>query len=58
MSYSSERPATALAESLGGKSDMIYRWHRKYTPDGEKPQLAQQQDELIRKYETGPSAVI
>jgi len=25
---------------------MIYRWRKKYMPDGEKTQLAQQQDEL------------
>jgi transposase len=25
---------------------MIYRWRQKYTPEGEKTQLAQQQDEL------------
>ena len=25
---------------------MIYRWWQKYTPDGDKTQLAQQQDEL------------
>jgi transposase len=46
MSYSSERPVTAVADSLGITSNMIYRWRRKYTPDGEKTQLAQQQDEL------------
>ncbi len=36
MSYSSERPVTAVAESLGITSNMIYRWRQKYTPDGEK----------------------
>lgn len=46
MSYSSERPVTAVAESLGVTSNMIYRWRQKYTPDGDKTQLAQQQDEL------------
>ena len=46
MSYSSERPVTAVAESLGVTSNMIYRWRKKYTPEGEKTQLAQQQDEL------------
>ena len=46
MSYSSERPVMAVAESLGVTSNMIYRWRKKYTPDGEKTQLAQQQDEL------------
>jgi transposase len=46
LSYSSERPVTAVAESLGVTSNMIYRWRQKYTPEGEKTQLAQQQDEL------------
>lgn len=46
MSYSSERPVAVVAESLGVTSNMIYRWRKKYTPDGEKTQLAQQQDEL------------
>mgnify|MGYP000977352578 FL=1 len=46
MSYSSERPVTAVAESLGVTANMIYRWRKKYTPDGDKTQLAQQQDEL------------
>lgn len=46
MSYSSERPVTAAAESLGVTSNMIYGWWKRYTPDDEKTQLAQQQDEL------------
>ena len=46
MSYSSERPVTAVVESLGVTTNMIYRWRKKYTPDGDKTQLAQQQDEL------------
>ena len=46
MSYSSERPVTAVVESLGVMSNMINRWRKKYTPDGEMTQLAQQQDEL------------
>jgi transposase len=46
MSYSSERTVTAVAESLGVTSNMIYRWRKKYTPEGEKTHLAQQQDEL------------
>jgi hypothetical protein len=32
MSHSSECPVTAVAESLGTTSDMIYRWRKKYTP--------------------------
>ena len=46
MSYSSERTVTEVADSLGITTNMIYRWRHKYTPDGEKTQLAQQQDEM------------
>ena len=46
LSYSSERTVTAVAESLGITSNMIYRWRKKYTPDGDKTQTAQQQEEL------------
>jgi transposase len=46
MSYSSERSVAAVAASLGVTSNMIYRWRKKYTPDGDKTQLAEQQDEL------------
>ena len=48
MSYSSERPVTEVATSLGITTNMIYRWRQKYTPDGDKTQLAQQQDELSK----------
>jgi len=46
MSYSSERPVKSVAESLGVTSNMIYRWRKEYTPDGDRTQMAQQQDEL------------
>ena len=46
MSYSSERSVAAVAASLGVTSNMIYRWRKKYTPDSDKTQLAEQQDEL------------
>ena len=46
MSYSSERTVAEVSESLGVTSNMIYRWRKKYTPDGDKTQTAQQQEEL------------
>lgn len=46
MSFSSERLVTAVAESLGVTSNMIYRWRKKYMPNGDKTQLAEQQDEF------------
>lgn len=48
MSYSSENTVAAIAESLGVTSNMIYRWRKKYTPNGEKTQLAQKQEELSK----------
>lgn len=46
MSYSSERTVTEVAESLGITNNMIYRWRKVYTPEGDKTQMAQQQDEV------------
>lgn len=48
MSYSSERTVKAVAESLGISTSILTRWRKKYTPDGDKTQLAEQQDELGR----------
>jgi transposase len=46
LSYGSERPVTAVAESLGINANMLHRWRRQYTPDGNKTQMAEQDDEL------------
>lgn len=46
MSYTSERTVTEVADSLGITANMIYRWRQKYTPAGDKTQIAQQQDEM------------
>ena len=46
MSYTSERTVTEVADSLGITKNMIYRWRQKYTPAGDKTQIAQQQDEM------------
>lgn len=46
MSFSSERAVTQVAESLGISSNMLYRWRKRYTPDGEKTEMAHQQDEM------------
>ena len=48
MSYSSERPVSEIAKSLGISKNMIYRWREKYTPDGDKTQMAEQQGELSK----------
>ena len=46
MSYSSERPVTEVAKSLGITSNMIYIWRKKYTPEGDKTKMAQQQEDV------------
>ncbi|WP_281391066.1 transposase [Caproicibacterium amylolyticum] len=46
MSYCSERTVTQIAESLGISSNMLYRWRKRYTPDGDKAEMVQQQDEM------------
>ena len=46
LSYSSERTITDVAESLGISANMLHRWRRKYTPEGDKTRAAEQQDEL------------
>ena len=46
MSYSSERPVTEVAKSLGITSNMIYIWRKKHTPEGDKTKMAQQQDDM------------
>ena len=46
LSYSSERTITNVAESLGISTNMLHRWRRKYTPEGDKTRAAEQQDEL------------
>ncbi|NCC62599.1 MAG: transposase [Verrucomicrobiae bacterium] len=46
LSYSSERSVKATAESLGINTNMLHRWRNQYTPDGDKTQMAEQDDEL------------
>jgi transposase len=46
LSYSSERSIKATAESLGINANMLHRWRKQYTPDGDKTKTAVQQDEI------------
>ena len=46
LSYSSERPVTEVAKSLGITTNMIYLWRKKYTPEGDKTKMAQQQEDM------------
>jgi len=35
-----------VAESLGVSSNLIYRWRKIYTPEGDKTKMAEQNDEI------------
>ena len=48
LSHSSERTIKEVADSLGINEGNLHRWRKKYTPDGETTQLAQQQSEMGR----------
>lgn len=51
LSYSSERTIQSVADSLGIDVQLLYRWRKQFTPDGEKTQLSQAHDEatMLRK---------
>lgn len=46
LSHSSERSLKEVAEGLGIHESLLHRWRKKYTPDGDKTQLAGQQEEM------------
>lgn len=46
LSYSSERTVKSVAESLGVRTNLIYRWRKMYTPEGDKTKMADQNDEI------------
>ena len=48
ISYSSERSIKDVADSLGINVSMLHRWRKRYTPEGEVSQMAQQQDQQGR----------
>ena len=45
LSNTSERTVKEVADSLGVNVQMPYRWRRLYTPDGEKTQFSESQDD-------------
>lgn len=51
LSYTSERTIQSVADSLGINVQLLYRWRKQFTPDGEKTQLSEAQDEaaMLRK---------
>ncbi len=46
MSYSSDRTVKSVAEALGVRTNLIYRWRKIYTPEGDKTKMAEQNDEI------------
>lgn len=46
MSYSSERSVRDIAESLGVDKSMLYQWRKRYTPDGDKSEQAEQEEDI------------
>lgn len=46
LSYSTDRSVREVAEGLGIHESILHRWRKKYTPDGDKTQMAGQQEEI------------
>ena len=45
LSYTSPRSVREIAESLGIREALLYRWRKKYTKDGEKTKFATMEEE-------------
>src|SRR5690554_1963673 len=45
LSYASPRTVREVAEDLGVKASMLYRWRKRYTADGEKTRYATLEEE-------------
>lgn len=46
LSYASEKTVKEISDELGINDGVLYRWRKKYTPDGDKTKYATQEDEL------------
>lgn len=46
LSYASSKTVKETAEDLGINANMLHRWRKKYTPSGDKTQMASQEDEI------------
>jgi transposase len=46
LSYASPKTVAEIAGDLGIHSNLLYRWRRKYTADGDKTRYATLEDEL------------
>ena len=46
LSYASSKTVTDIAEDLGIKASLLYRWRQRYTPEGDKTKYATLEEEL------------
>jgi transposase len=46
LSYGSGRTVKSTAERLGVHESLLYRWRKRFTPEGDKTPVAEQEDEL------------
>ena len=45
LSYASSKTVKEIASDLGISVSLLYRWRKKYTPEGEKTQFATMEEE-------------
>lgn len=45
LSYASSKTVQEVADNLGIAVSMLYRWRKRYTPQGDKTQYATMEDE-------------
>ena len=45
LSYASSKTVKEVADDLGINVSLLYRWRKKYTPEGEKTQFAMMEEE-------------
>jgi transposase len=45
LSYASPKKVSEVAEDLGIKDSMLYRWRKRYTADGDKTRFATLEEE-------------
>ena len=45
LCYASSKPVAQVARELGLSDSMLYRWHQRFTPEGEKTRYATLEEE-------------
>ena len=46
LSDNRDRTVRSVAKALGVGPNLIHRWRKKYTPDGDKTKMSEQNDEI------------